>query len=110
MAAVGRARRLSQKLGLVPTTPPRGHGPTHTSALARTLSGYTETVGRRFLFFHHTGMKATLDHEEGRPVISRRFKPVAEVVLARMEAEIAAGTAKPSTRDYVSAIRLYLIR
>jgi len=54
-------------------------------------------------------MKATFDFEEGRPVISRRFKPVAEVVLARMEAEIAAGTAKPSTRDYVSAIRLYLI-
>ncbi len=54
-------------------------------------------------------MKATFDFEEGRPVISRRFKPVAEVVLHRMEAEIAAGTAKPSTRDYVSAIRLYLI-
>ena len=33
-------------------------------------------------------MKATFDHVEGRPVISRRFKPVAEVVLARMEAEI----------------------
>ena len=54
-------------------------------------------------------MKATFDFEEGRPVISRRFKPVAEVVLHRMEAEIAAGTAKPSTRDYVSALRLYLI-
>ena len=54
-------------------------------------------------------MKATFDFEEGRPVISRKFKPVAQVVLARMEAEIAAGTAKPSTRDYVSAIRLYLI-
>ena len=26
-------------------------------------------------------MKATFDFEEGRPVISRRFKPVAEVVL-----------------------------
>ena len=54
-------------------------------------------------------MKATFDHEEGRPVISKKFKPVAEIVLRRMEAEIAAGTAKPSFRDYVSAIKLYLI-
>ena len=54
-------------------------------------------------------MKATFDHEEGRPVISRKFKPVAEVVLHRLEAEITAGTAKPSARDYVSAIKLYLI-
>ena len=54
-------------------------------------------------------MKATFDFEEGRPVISRKFKPVAEIVLHRLEAEIAAGTAKPSARDYVSAIKLYLI-
>ena len=54
-------------------------------------------------------MKATFDLEEGRPVISRKFKPVAEVVLHRLGAEIAAGTAKPSARDYVSAIKLYLI-
>jgi hypothetical protein len=43
-------------------------------------------------------MKATFDHEEGRPVISKKFKPVAEIVLHRMEAEIKAETAKPSTR------------
>ena len=42
-------------------------------------------------------------------MISKKFKPVAEVVLHRLEAEIAAGTAKPSARDYVSAIKLYLI-
>ncbi len=54
-------------------------------------------------------MKATFDHEEGRPVISKKFKPVAEFVLHRLEAEIVAGTAKPSARDYVSAIKLYLI-
>ena len=46
-------------------------------------------------------MKATFDLEEGRPVTSRKFKPVAEIVLHRLEAEIAAGTAKPSFRDYV---------
>ena len=54
-------------------------------------------------------MKATFDQEDGRPVISRRFKPVAEVVLRRLDAEILAATAKPSAKDYVSAIRLYLI-
>ena len=54
-------------------------------------------------------MKATFDLEEGRPVISKKFKPVAEIVLRRMEAEISAGTAKPSFRDYVSAIKIYLI-
>ena len=54
-------------------------------------------------------MKATFDFEEGRPVTSKKFKPVAEIVLHRLEAEIAAGTAKPSARDYVSAIKLYLI-
>ena len=54
-------------------------------------------------------MKATFDLEEGRPVTSKKFKPVAEIVLRRLEAEIAAGTAKPSFRDYVSAIKLYLI-
>ncbi len=54
-------------------------------------------------------MKATFEHEEGRPVISKKFKPVAEVVLRRLEDEINAGTAKPIAKDYVSAINLYLI-
>ncbi len=54
-------------------------------------------------------MKATFDHEEGRPIISKKFKPVAEVVLMRLEAEVRAGTSKPSTKDYISAIKLYLI-
>nr|WP_315261739.1 tyrosine-type recombinase/integrase [uncultured Limnohabitans sp.] len=54
-------------------------------------------------------MKATFDHEEGRPIISKKFKPAAEIVLHRMEAEVKAETAKPSTRDYISAIKLYLI-
>ena len=54
-------------------------------------------------------MKATFDHEEGRPIISKKFKPAAEIVLHRMEAEVKAQTAKPSTRDYISAIKLYLV-
>ena len=41
-------------------------------------------------------MKATFDHEEGRPVISKKFKPVAEIVLRKLDEEIKAGTAKAS--------------
>ena len=54
-------------------------------------------------------MKATFDHEDGRPVTSKKFKPVAESVLRRLQEEIDAGTAKPSAKDYVSAIKLYLL-
>ena len=54
-------------------------------------------------------MKATFDHEEGRPVVSKKFKPIAEIVLNDLLTEVAAGTAKPSAKDYISAIRLYLI-
>ena len=42
-------------------------------------------------------MKAAFDFDEGSPVISRNFKPMAYAVLARMSAVIAAGTAKPCT-------------
>ena len=54
-------------------------------------------------------MKATFDHEEGRPITSKKFKNVAEIVLRRLLDEISAGTAKPSAKDYVSAINLYLV-
>ena len=54
-------------------------------------------------------MKATFDHEEGRPVISKKFKPIAEIVLEKLQEEVKAGTAKPSAKDYISAIKLYLI-
>ena len=54
-------------------------------------------------------MKATFDHEEGRPIISKKFKPIAEIVQHRLEDEAKAGTAKPSAKDYISAIKLYLI-
>ena len=42
-------------------------------------------------------MKATFDFEEGRPITSKKFKPVAEIVLHRLEAAIAAGTYLGST-------------
>ncbi len=54
-------------------------------------------------------MKAVFDHEEGRPIHSRKFKAVAITVLNRLLEEIKAGTGKPSHQDYVSAIKLYLI-
>ena len=54
-------------------------------------------------------MKATFDHEEGRPITSKKFKNVSDIVLRRLQDEIEAGTAKPSARDYVSAIKLYLV-
>ena len=53
-------------------------------------------------------MKATFDHEAGRPVISKKFKPVAEMVLHRLDAEIKAGTARPSTKDYTFLIQALL--
>ena len=58
-------------------------------------------------------MKATFDHEEGRPVISKRFKPVAEVVQRRLEEEIKHGTntlalnlSRPKNRNVTSPPRL----
>jgi hypothetical protein len=54
-------------------------------------------------------MKAIFDYEDGRPVQSRKFKALALTVLDRLIKEIKAGTARPSEKDYVSAIKLYLI-
>ena len=49
-------------------------------------------------------MKATFDHEEGRPITSKKFKNVSDIVLQRLLDEIEAGTAKPSARDKSSGI------
>ncbi len=69
----------------------------------------TNDVDKAVQMAERMWMKATFDHEAGRPVISKKFKPVAEIVLSRLEAEIKAETAKPIFKDYVSAIKLYLI-
>jgi len=69
----------------------------------------TTDVDKAIQLAERMWMKATFDHEEGRPVISKKFKPVAEVVLRRLNEEIQAGTARPIAKDYVSAINLYLI-
>jgi integrase len=54
-------------------------------------------------------MKATFAFEEGKPIVSKRFKPVGEIVLARLIDKVKNGTAKPSDKDYISALRIYLI-
>jgi len=69
----------------------------------------TTDVDKAIQLAERMWMKATFDHEEGRPVISKKFKPVAEVVLRRLNEEIQAGTARPIAKDYVSAINLYLM-
>jgi len=66
----------------------------------------TTDVDKAIQLAERMWMKATFDHEEGRPVISKKFKPVAEVVLRRLNEEIQAGTARPIAKDYVSAIAL----
>jgi len=47
----------------------------------------TTDVDKAIQLAERMWMKATFDHEEGRPVISKKFKPVAEVVLRRLNEE-----------------------
>ena len=58
---------------------------------------------------HRMWMKATFDHEDGRPIISKRFAKIANIVLQRLTDEVKAKTAKPSYKDYIAALKLYLI-
>ena len=54
-------------------------------------------------------MKATFDHEDGRPIVSRKFKAVAKVVMQAMEDDLKEGAGQISFKDYIPAIRNYLI-
>ncbi|NCV59749.1 MAG: site-specific integrase, partial [Betaproteobacteria bacterium] len=69
----------------------------------------TEDLEKATVKANRIWMKATFDHEDGRAIVSKRFKAVAEIVKERLEAELEAGMGKPSYKDYISAIRLYLI-
>ncbi|NCV32602.1 MAG: hypothetical protein EBW05_06660, partial [Betaproteobacteria bacterium] len=69
----------------------------------------TEDLEKATVKANRIWMKATFDHEDGRAIMSKRFKAVAETVKERLEAELEAGMGKPSYKDYISAIRLYLI-
>ena len=53
---------------------------------------------------------ANADAERGYPVMSKKFKAVAQMVLLDLERKIAeSGTKRGSNNDYVSAIRTYLV-
>lgn len=53
---------------------------------------------------------ANADAERGYPVMSKKFKAVAQMVLLDLERKIVeSGTKRGSNNDYVSAIRTYLV-
>ena len=55
-------------------------------------------------------MEARILARSGHPVISKKFKAVAETVLLALEAKIAAdGTKRGSNNDYLATIKGYLI-
>ena len=54
-------------------------------------------------------MKATFDFEDGRPVITRRFRSVAAVVILGLEEQIRDSTALVSYKEYITALKLYHI-
>lgn len=55
-------------------------------------------------------MEARILARSGHPVISKKFKAVAETVLLTLEAKIAAdGTKRGSNNDYLATIKGYLI-
>lgn len=55
-------------------------------------------------------MEAKILAKNGNPVLSKKFKAVAQMVLLDLERKIAeSGTKRGSNNDYVSAIRTYLV-
>jgi integrase len=55
-------------------------------------------------------MRARVLSQEGHPVISKKFKAVAEILLRDLEIKIAADkTKRGSNNDYVGALKTYLI-
>lgn len=55
-------------------------------------------------------MRARILSQEGHPVISKKFKAVAEILLRDLEMKIAADkTKRGSNNDYVNVLKTYLI-
>lgn len=54
-------------------------------------------------------LRATYRHDDGMPIVSKRFKAVALVARGRMQTELDAGTGKKVYKDYITAINTYLI-
>ena len=53
--------------------------------------------------------RAQFRHEEGLPVVSKRFSQVAELAKKKMDAALKAGEGKTVFNDYTIAIDNYLI-
>ena len=70
----------------------------------------TDDVKTASAFAEKEWMRATILSEEGVPVLSKKFKAVADVVLNDLERKVAIDkTRRGSNNDYISALRLYLI-
>lgn len=70
----------------------------------------TDDVKTARAFAEKEWMRATILAEEGVPVLSKRFKAVADVVLNDLERKVAIDkTKRGSNNDYISALRLYII-
>ena len=54
-------------------------------------------------------LEAQFKAKHDLPVVTRRFKPVAELAIKGMEAALAAGQGKKVYKDYIIAIKRYLI-
>ena len=81
-------------------------------AIGRWLRKATGTadLDRARLIAEEQWMEARILARSGHPVVSKKFKAVAETVQKDLEAKIAAdGTKRGSNNDYVATIKNYLI-
>ena len=70
----------------------------------------TDDVKTAQAFAEKEWMRAQILADEGVPVLSKKFKAVADVVLNDLERQVAVDkTKRGSKNDYISALRLYLI-
>ncbi len=70
----------------------------------------TENVDEAREFAEEQWMEAKILAKQGHPVLSKKFKAVAEAVLIDLHRKIAeSGTKRGSNNDYVSAIQSYLV-
>jgi integrase len=70
----------------------------------------TQNIGEAREFAEEQWMEAKILAKQGHPVLSKKFKAVAEAVLIDLYRKIAeSGTKRGSNNDYVSAIQSYLV-
>ena len=69
----------------------------------------TDDVKTAQAFAEKEWMRAQILADEGVPVLSKKFKAVADVVLNDLERQVAVDKSKRGSKnDYISALRLYL--